>query len=92
MGNTNFTQSSVTISKGSNINLIDDNAVTHVISNGSWVNGTAKPATEPNAPTVSNLMFNSAGQSQTIGPFDTAGTFHFYCSIHQNMNLTVIVQ
>ncbi len=92
MGNTNFTQSSVTINKGSNINLIDDSAVTHIISNGSWVNGTPKPATEPGAPTVSNLTFNAAGQSQTIGPFDTAGTFHFYCSVHQNMNLTVIVQ
>ena len=92
LGNTNFTQSSVTISKGSSINLIDDAAVTHIISNGSWVNGTAKPATEPGAPVVSNLMFNSAGQSQTIGPFNTAGTYHFYCSVHSNMNLTVIVQ
>lgn len=38
MGNTNFTQSSVTISKGSSLNLIDDVNGTHVISNGFWVN------------------------------------------------------
>lgn len=91
LGNTNFTRSSVTISKGSSINLVDDVNVTHIISNGSWVNGVAMPAKESGAPTVSNLMFHSAGQSQTIGPFNTAGTYHFYCSIHPGMNLTVIV-
>src|SRR5215467_5044797 len=60
MGNTTFTQPSVTISKGSNVNLIDDVAVLHIISNGSWVNGVATPTTEPGAPTISNLQFNTA--------------------------------
>jgi len=92
MGNSNFMQSSVTISKGSSLNLVDDVAVTHIIANGSWVNGAPMPATEPGAPTVSNLQFTSAGQSQAVGPFNTAGTFHLYCTVHQNMNLTVIVQ
>src|SRR5579863_4835263 len=36
MGETTFTQSSVTISKGSSLTLIDDVPVTHIISNGSW--------------------------------------------------------
>ncbi len=92
MGNTTFLQPSVTISKGSSLNLIDDVAVLHLISNGSWVNGVAQPATEPGAPAVSNMQFNAAGQSMTVGPFNTAGTYHLYCSVHQNMNLTVIVQ
>ena len=92
MGNTTFTQPSVTISKGSNVNLIDDVAVLHIISNGSWVNGVGTPMQEPGAPTVSNLQFNTAGQSMIVGPFNTAGTYHIYCSVHQNMNLTVIVQ
>jgi len=92
MGNTTFVQSSVTISKGDSINLIDDMAVVHIISNGSWMNGAPVPASEPGAPTVSNLQFNSACQSQMIGPFNTAGTYHLYCSVHQGMNLTVIVQ
>ncbi len=92
MGNTTFTQPSVTISKGGNVNLIDDVAVLHIISNGSWVNGVGTPTTEPGAPTVSNLQFNTAGQSMNVGPFNTAGTYHIYCSVHQNMNLTVIVQ
>lgn len=92
MGNSTFVQSSVTISKGDSINLIDDMAVVHIISNGSWMNGVPQPVTESGAPTVSNLQFNSAGQSQMIGPFNTAGTYHFFCSVHQGMNLTVIVQ
>ncbi len=92
MGETTFTQPSVTISKGSNLNLIDDVAVLHIISNGSWVNSVAKPAIEANAPTVSNLQFNTAGQSMAVGPFNTAGTYHLYCSVHVNMNLTVIVE
>ena len=92
MGETTFTQPSVTISKGSTLNLIDDVAVLHIISNGSWVNSVAKPAIEANAPTVSNLQFNTAGQSMSVGPFNTAGTYHLYCSVHLNMNLTVIVQ
>ena len=92
MGETTFTQSSVTISKGSSLNLIADVPVTHIISNGSWTDNVAKPAIEPAAPTVSNLQFNSAGQSITVGPFNTVGTYHLYCSVHLNMNLTVIVQ
>ncbi len=92
MGNTNFVQTSITISKGSSLNLIDDVAVVHVISHGFWKNGTSDPAIEPGAPTVNNLQFSSAGQSQMIGPFNTAGTFHLYCLIHEDMNLTVVVK
>jgi len=92
MGETTFLQSSVTISKGSSLNLIDDVPVLHIIGNGSWVNNVTKPAREPDAPVVNNLQFNTAGQSMAVGPFNTTGTFHLYCSVHLNMNLTVIVQ
>jgi len=92
MGETTFLQSSVTISKGSSLTLIDDVPVLHIIGNGSWVNNVIKPAREPGAPVVTNLQFNAAGQSMAGGPFNTAGTYHLYCSVHLNMNLTVIVQ
>jgi plastocyanin len=92
MGETTFLQSSVTISKGSSLNLIDDVPVLHIIGNGSWVNNVIKPAREPGAPVVNNLQFNAADQSMAVGPFNTAGTYHLYCSVHLNMNLTVIVQ
>ncbi len=92
MGETTFLQPSITISKGSSLNLIDDVPVLHIIGNGSWVNNVAKPAKEPGALVVNNLQFNAAGQSMAIGLFNTAGTFHLYCSVHLNMNLTVVVQ
>ncbi len=90
MNGTDFVQKSVTIHKGDMLNLIDDAASTHIIVNGSWINSTAKPAVESGAPTV-NQQYNG-NDSAPIGPFNTAGTFHLYCTIHQNMNLMVIVQ
>jgi hypothetical protein len=78
---------SVTIPKGSMLLLVDDVAVPHILSNGSWENGAPKSAKEPGAPTVTNVQVN--GNSVEIGPFTTAGT---YSTVHQGMNLTVIVQ
>ncbi|HLJ35024.1 MAG TPA: plastocyanin/azurin family copper-binding protein [Ktedonobacteraceae bacterium] len=89
LGLTTFEQTSVTISKGSMLTLVDTQAVPHIIQNGSWVNGAAKPSKETGAPTV-NQSF-SGNDTHQIGPFNTAGTFHLYCTIHQGMNLTVIV-
>ena len=90
LGASNFVQSSVTTSKGSSLNMIDDTGSVHIIQNGSWVNGTPRPAKEPGAPTV-QVQFNG-NDSHTVGPFNTAGTYHLYCTIHPNMNLTVTVQ
>lgn len=86
----NFAQSSVTVGKGHTLTLIDDAAVAHSISNGSWVSGNAQPAQEAGAPTV-NAQF-SGHDTHVVGPFNTTGTFHIFCSIHQGMNLTITVQ
>jgi plastocyanin len=91
MGDQNFLQPSVTISKGSNLTLVDDTATVHIIANGTWVNGNPHPMQENGAPVVNNLQFNG-NDTKTIGPFNTAGTFHLYCTVHPNMNLTVVVQ
>lgn len=90
LGLTTFEQSSVTIAKGSMLTLVDTQAVPHIIQNGSWVNGTAQPAKEAGAPTVNQTF--SGNDTHPIGPFNTAGTYHLYCTIHPGMNLTVIVQ
>ncbi len=87
----NFAQSSITISKGQSLTLVDDSSTGHSIANGSWVNGSAQPKQEPGAPAVNNLQING-NTSQTIGPFTTAGTYHLYCTWHPGMNLTVIIQ
>ncbi len=92
MSGTNFVQNSITIKKGERITLINDDLFgSHTIANGSWENGTAKSQDEPGAPQVKDLQISGSGQG-TLGPFTTAGTFHFYCTIHSSMNLTVVVQ
>ena len=90
MGVSNFTQSSVTVPKGSKLLLIDDGSFLHILRNGQWENNTPHPATETGAPSVQNLRVN--GNTVEIGPFTTAGTFHIYCTVHPGMNLTIIVQ
>ena len=90
MGAGSFLQTSVTITKGSKLMLVDDVAALHILDNGSWQNGTPKTTSESGAPRVNNLQIN--GGSTEIGPFSVAGTYHIYCAVHQGMNLTIIVQ
>jgi plastocyanin len=87
---TSFAQGSITIAKGSKLTLVNDTPTVHNIQNGSWVNSSIKPLKENGAPPV-NINFKG-NDAQMIGPFPVAGTYHLYCSIHEGMNLTVIVQ
>lgn len=91
MNDVQFVQNTITIKKGEQITLIDDGSTLHVIANGTWQsNGLPKYALEPGAPAVQAQF--SGKQSHLIGPFLTAGTFHLYCTVHQGMTLTVVVQ
>ena len=85
----NFTVPTITIKKGETLILDNNSTQTHFILNGTWDGATQKPASEAGAPKVSANM--SAGVTQSVGPFNTAGSFKYYCSIHQGMNLTVTV-
>lgn len=90
MAGASFLVSSVNIKKGDTLTLVDDASAQHIITNGTWDGNTPKPGTESGAPTV-NVTLNG-NDSATIGPFNTAGTFKLYCTIHLGMNLTVNVQ
>src|SRR5712691_8943206 len=90
MGGAAFIQDTVNVPKGSMLTLVDDASTTHIIQNGIWVNGTAQAKVENGAPVV-NQNFGG-NDSAAIGPFNTSGTFHLYCTIHPGMNLTVTVQ
>lgn len=91
MGSSNFLVSSISIPKGAKLSIIDDVAVPHILQNGMYdANGTPKPSKEPGAPTVS--VSYAGSDTHDIGPFTTAGTFHIYCTIHVNMNLTITVK
>jgi plastocyanin len=86
-----FQQPSVTIQKGQSITLVNDSGAPHFIANGTWKNGSADTEKETGAPTADNMQI-SGNATQSIGPFNTAGTFQFYCTIHPGMNLTVVVR
>jgi plastocyanin len=91
MNDHDFDQSSITIKKGQSLTLVSDTSATHIIENGTWdSNGTPKANTEDGAPKVDAQM--NGGDTQTFGPFNTAGTFKLYCTVHPGMNLTVTVK
>jgi len=92
MGSSQFIQQQVAIKKGESINLVNQPLSNHVIANGQWANGVQQQKAEPNAPSLPTSGQNvPASASLQIGPFNVAGTYHFYCNIHPNMNLTVQV-
>ena len=88
MGNAAFKVSSVNLKKGSKLDLVDDVAVEHIITNGYWNGSTAVHKVEPGAPTV---LAQVTGGSMAVGPFTTAGTYMLYCTIHGGMQVKVIV-
>jgi plastocyanin len=91
MSTTEFVSPSVSIAQGTSLTMVADTFVPHFLSNGTWENGTAKPAREPGAPELEKVHIDG-NSSGAIGPFTTAGTFQIYCTIHPGMNLTVAVQ
>jgi plastocyanin len=86
---TTFQESCVNVAKGSSLQVIPVAPSFHNLVNGSWVNGNQVPMKESGAPTVNNVQV--ASSTVSIGPFTIAGTYHIYCTVHPNMNLTVIV-
>ncbi|BCL83097.1 hypothetical protein ccbrp13_55620 [Ktedonobacteria bacterium brp13] len=91
MDNLTFKQASITIQKGQVVTLINDAAVVHVIANGTWNGTTPHPGIESGAPTINNLQVNG-NDTSAIGPFNTAGTFQIYCTVHPGMKMTIIVK
>lgn len=92
MNDSNFAQNSITITKGDKLTLVSDTSQAHIIDNGTWgSDGLPHPKVEQGAPTVKDATFQDS-TPQSFGPFTTPGTFHLYCTIHSDMNLTVIVK
>jgi len=86
-----FVQNVVLVPKGAKLLIVDDGSIEHVLQNGMWdTNGTPHAAAEPGAPAIRNV--DITGGSREIGPFPIAGVYHIYCTLHQGMNLTIVVQ
>ena len=86
---TTFQESCVNVAKGASLQVVPSVPSFHNLVNGSWVNGNQVPMKEAGAPTINNVQVTSSTIS--IGPFTTAGTYHIECTVHPNMNLTIIV-
>ncbi len=91
MEQTSFSQPSVTIAKGGRLKLVNDSSSYHILSNGSWINGQPVLQNTAGGPAVKNVSIAN-GTSITIGPFTNAGTYHLLCTVHPDMNLTIIVK
>jgi plastocyanin len=91
MDNTRFKAPSVAIQPGQSLTLTADTPMPHFIANGTWEGANPRAGAEPGAPKVANIKIDG-NDSGVIGPFTTAGTFQFYCTIHPGMNLAVTVQ
>lgn len=91
MTNTAFKQETITIAKGQTVRLLNDSSVPHFISNGMWQGNQGMAMKEAGAPVADNVALTN-GKSQIVGPFNTAGTFQYYCTVHPGMNLKIIVQ
>ncbi len=92
MTGSTFGKSVITITKGSKLTLISDTMQAHIIDNGTWSSdGLAHPKIEAGAPVIKDVTFQDS-TPQSFGPFDTPGTYKLYCTVHSDMNLTVIVK
>lgn len=87
---TTFKETCVNVAKGGTLHVIPSVTSFHNLDPGSWQNGNAVPMNEPGAPPFHNVQVTSS--AVTIGPWNKAGTYHIYCTVHPGMNLTVNVK
>lgn len=90
-GATTFDQTCIDLAKGSSLKIVPSVASYHLLDYGAWNNGTAQAQAAPaGAPAMKDLVVQSS--AVTLGPFTTAGTYKIYCTVHKDMNLTIVVK
>jgi hypothetical protein len=76
---------------GSSLLIVADSSAKHILDYGRWdASGVAHPLVEPGAPALHDMVMT--GGSMELGPFTTPGVYHIYCTIHQGMNVTIVVE
>jgi plastocyanin len=91
MGAASFTQTSITLSTGQALHMVDsqDSGGTHMICIGQ--NGKCDSGANGPSELADPGMAFSPGTTKDV-TFSTAGAYHITCTIHPNMNVTVTVQ
>jgi plastocyanin len=88
---TTFAPNVVLAPTGSSLQIVADSSAKHILDYGRWdASGVAHPLSEPGAPPLHDMVMT--GGSMELGPFTTPGVYHIYCTIHQGMNLTIVVE
>jgi plastocyanin len=91
LGAASFSQTSVTLSAGQALHIVDsqDAGGTHALCLGQ--DGTCAANASGPAELLDPGMMFSPGTTKDI-TFSTAGTYHITCTIHPSMNATITVQ
>jgi plastocyanin len=88
---TTFAPNVVLAPTGSSLLIVADSSAKHILDYGRWdASGVAHPLSEPGAPPLHDMVMT--GGSMELGPFTAPGVYHIYCTIHQGMNLTIVVE
>jgi len=88
---TTFAPSVALVPTGSSLLIMAESSAKHILDYGRWdAHGTPHPLVEIGAPPLHDMVMT--GGSMELGPFTTPGVYHIYCTIHQSMNLTLVVE
>jgi plastocyanin len=89
MGHEKFSERRVTIHRGQTLRFVNDSGWLHVIGPGD--EGRLKA--ENGAPSLGErgAFISERGDSFTTAPWNKPGTYHITCSLHPEMNITVVV-
>jgi plastocyanin len=88
---TAFAPDVVLVPTGSSLQIAAESSAKHILDYGRWdTSGVSHPLAEPGAPPLHDMVMT--GGSVELGPFPTPGVYHIYCTIHQGMNLTIVVE
>jgi plastocyanin len=84
-----FSQEKVTVRRGGTLTFVNDSGWLHVIGPGDEGRigtqaGSARMGTR-------GAFLSESGATFTTGPWNTPGTYHVTCSLHPEMNITVVV-
>ena len=85
-----FKEGDVTIKAGESLTFVNDNPIEHVIVQGPWEAGTDGLRTSAKDDGTFRLTVKDKGDTASQ-VFPRAGTYQFFCTIHEGMNGAVTV-
>ena len=89
----NFMPETLTVSVGDTVTWVNGESITHTITSGTFsdVDETTGLRASEEADGLFDERLGEKGGSFSY-TFDTAGTFPYFCDIHDGMNATVVVE